>query len=146
LAAYASLLAAKNTGVWGSKQRSTVKPDQKPLFVAEDFERFHDRRVAFYQRHIKQAATSGQKTFTIDYDELNEPVRLMNLLAFIGASSRLMKRTEEATRPPSKNILGRFENREEAERYLEEKNLMHWAYEGELSLEPLGRSAELDGI
>jgi len=146
LAAYASLLSAKTTGVWGSKQRSTAKPDQKPLFVAEDFERFHDRRVAFYQRHIKQAATSGQKTFAIDYDELNEPVRLMNLLAFIGASSRLTKRREEATRPPSKNILGRFENREEAERYLEEKSLMHWAYEGELSLEPLGRSAESEEI
>jgi len=130
LAAYASALAAKKTGVWGARAKSTTGK-QKVTFKANQFIRFHNRRTGFYAAQIGQITDTGQQCYWLDYEDINNPIRLRCLLLFIGAQHHLRSRSSTVERRSPNEICARFENAKEVETFLSRNRLMHWSYEGE---------------
>ncbi len=136
LAAYSSSVVAKATGVWGTRQRSMLPEGLRAKFVAKRFLKFHDRRVRFFRDTAGRTLSSGQQFYWLPYEQLNEPLCILNLLGFIGAQPQLnAPGLLEPKRSPTK-VSERFENPEEVEAFLRERNLQHWIYEAEQTLEP----------
>lgn len=134
LAAYSSALAAKETGVWGAKASTRLAKRPKVRFAAANFVKFHDRRVQFYRECAARIVAARQQFHWIEYESLNEPAKMLNLLAFIGVKAGKPKDAEFVERRPAINVCGRFENAAEAEAFLRDHGLAHWAYEGEALL------------
>lgn len=145
LAAYASSVAAKKTGVWGKNAQSDDKSRSKIIFRADRFLRFHDRRVGFYAAQAKRLADTAQPFCWIDYEDLNEPLKIMNLLGFIGAETKLTRVNLGRTRRTPSSVCERFEDPAGVEAFLRQRNLMHWAHEGETSIAPMSAAPVAHG-
>lgn len=145
LAAYSSSLASKKTGVWGTKQRSDAVEKPKVRFRPDGFVKFHDRRVQFHLAWVTRIAQSGQQFHWIEYEDLNEPVKLASLLAFVGGNAAGYKSTEPVARRPATDVCARFENAGEVEAFLHRHGLMHWAFEAETALQLLGTPPAAEG-
>ena len=141
LAAYASSLVAKATGVWGSKQRSRAHHEIRPTFVSKHFMKYHDRRVTFFRTVAQRTLTSSQEFYWFPYEKLNDQLHVSNLLQFIGARPHPhLARLLEPKLTPS-NVCSKFDNSAEVEAFLRERNLQHWAFEAEQILAPFQSAA-----
>ena len=128
LARFASNLAAKETQTWGSN------PERPPVeFDAKLFEQQTARYFRFFARTLRTLNQNGQSYFFLRSDELNNELRLIDLLRFIGAEPILPKQETVFERVRgSADIASRFSNANDVLTYLRAKDLMHWAYEGDL--------------
>jgi LPS sulfotransferase NodH len=137
LARYSSQLAAIETETWNAK--SSERP--KVIFHAEQFARSTQKYLQFFHSTIRILNETGQSYFVIRYDELNNLLMLERLIVFLKASGLAPELKDTAGRA-SYNVVSGFSNPSEVSEYLEKNRLMHWAYEGDLSLET-ARSGDL---
>lgn len=128
LARYASAMAAKQTKTWG-------KNPERPLvaFNADRFTRHAEAYLTFFEQTLEFLNRRKQSYFFIRSDEINNEMRLVQLLNFIGAEPVL---PEDKSAPErirgSTDIVSRFSNPHEVLRYLSDNGLMHWAHDGDL--------------
>ncbi len=134
LARYSSQLVAIETETWNAK--TSERP--KIIFHAEQFARSTQRYLQFFHNTIRILNETGQRYFFIRYDELNNLLMLERLIVFLKASGPAPELKDTVGRA-SYNIVSRFSNPSEVSEYLEKNGLMHWAYEGDLSLETARR-------
>jgi hypothetical protein len=129
LARYASVLAAKETKTWGAA------PERPPVqFKPPHFIKHMNTYLAFFERALQLLNKHGQPYFFIRSDELNNELRLVQLVSFIGAKPVLPKSETIVPRERgSADIASRFSNSDEVIGFLRDRGLMHWAYEGDLS-------------
>jgi hypothetical protein len=135
LAAHASQLAAAKGGAWTPVK---MQQSERPLveFAAAAFTAFHAAYVERYRALSGRLVERGQRSFFLRTDELNETSRIAELLGFLGAATQVAAYDDAPVRGPS-DILGRFSNPGDAERFLRGHGLIHWAQEGDVSLLPL---------
>ena len=127
LAAYASRLAAEQTGAFSVAQMArSGRP--KVQFNWERFAQHCTKYSEFYSQIFERLVDTGQAFHVVRYNEINSVPSLRALLQFIGAHTEVMSLPKPAIRGPY-DILSRFSNPEVAERYLREHGLMHWAHE-----------------
>jgi hypothetical protein len=131
LARFASMLAAKSSKTWGpAPERPLVE------FDAEQFTENMNEYVSYFKRVLKLLNTSGQRYFFIRSDELNNELRIAQLLSFLDADLSVSEIPSGKSRERGLSaIVERFSNPEEVTRFLEEHRLMHWTYEGDFSFE-----------
>ena len=135
LAAHASQLAAAKSGAWTPvEMRQSARPPVE--FDAAVFRAFHTTYVERYRALSERLAARGQKPFFMRTDELNETSRLAALLVFLDAARPVAASEAAPVRGPS-DIVSRFANADEVERFLRVHGLAHWAQEGDVSLSPL---------
>jgi len=127
LACYSSTLAARETGAWNPVQ---MAKSERPLvrFGPLAFQAFQDKIASAYRVVSDRLEAGGQTVHRVRTDELNDNARIAALLAFLGAETEVVEPEMQSSRGPS-DILSRFVNPADAERYLRENDLMHWAHE-----------------
>jgi LPS sulfotransferase NodH len=135
LAMYSSLLAAKETGAWNSRKMTGVKRNLV-RFDEEEFRKLHERYVQFYGGLFDRLNGTGQNAHLIRYEELNIRSHITTLLRYLGAQTEVAALEARDVRGPA-DIVSRFSNPETVRSFLGDRGLMHWAYEGDTSFEPL---------
>jgi hypothetical protein len=137
LACYSSQLIALESGKYAlaSKNAAEASRQQEVLFDADDFLEFNRKYVTFYKKVIERIYGSGQNFHFVNYEEINNSMFFVMLLKFIGANTRYPPAVSKNVKQNSRNILSRFANRGTVESFVRQHDLMHWSYEGELSLE-----------
>lgn len=130
LATYSSHSLAVLNGAWNG-WRMSISERALVAFSAQEFSQYLKNYRERYRSIF--ATLCDQRHFVLRYDELNEPVRLAALLQYLGTRTNVMPIKSPSVRG-SPDILSRFSNPEVAEAYLREHGLMHWAYEGDVSL------------
>lgn len=131
LACYSSALAAHQTGAWNSTEMANTER-LLVTFKAHAFDSFRDTNTERYAALSARLGANGQTPFHLRTEDLNDRSRIAEMLAFLGAANRVVEPDETPARGPS-DILSRFSNPAEAENYLREHDLMHWAREGPAS-------------
>jgi len=145
LANYSSKLIALESGKYQlGKKAARRGPSDSPLvyFEGKAFVRFCRRYHRYYSNIMSRLREIGQYYYLINYEDINEPEVFANLLRFLGsdvADAELQGRIIKQNPP---HIVSRFANADDVEEFLRQHNLMHWAYEGELSLGPLDASTD----
>lgn len=132
LAVYASRLVALQTRAYSAEQMLRV--ERPPVFFSkEEFSKYRSANAGFYSRILSRLDQTEQPYFGIRYDQVGTVQGIAALLKYLGARTDVMPDSTPDVRGSS-DILSRFSNPEVAEAYLREHGLMHWAYEGDVSL------------
>lgn len=144
LANYASSLAAAASGKWGVRKSETPPETPKVLFEKSDFVKFHDRYLQFYRNVIKRLNNERENFYFVNYEEINDTLLLTSLTNFIGAdTSKHVSEKDQRKKQVKQStsfIVSRFSNPEQAEEFLRDNDLLHWAHEGETSLQLIGEN------
>ncbi|HEX4078336.1 MAG TPA: hypothetical protein VHX61_05630 [Rhizomicrobium sp.] len=141
LANYSSKKLASLSKEW-HLTRDSVRDDVpgascKVIFNAARFVAFHDEYTGFYRRILTRIG-SGQQPFQfVAYEDINEPRLLTGLFLSLGINWGTGRTPSRYIKQNPADILSRFANRSDVEQFLRERNLMHWSYECETSLEPM---------
>jgi LPS sulfotransferase NodH len=135
LAMYSSLLAARDAGAWNSKKMMDAKRSLVP-FEEKKFRSLHEKHAQFYARVFELLNSSGQNPHVIRYEELNLRSHIAMLLRYLGAASAVVPLESRDVRGPA-DIVSRFSNPDTVRAFLSDRGLMHWAYEADMSFEPL---------
>ncbi|HVU20223.1 MAG TPA: sulfotransferase [Rhizomicrobium sp.] len=124
LARYASLRAARATGDF-------VGYEEKPLveFKARRFKEFLDEHAAFFDGLERRLTADGQRFHRSRFEDFKYPERMTPILEFLGVAPTLPPLMAPPANTGPSDVLSRFSNPEDAEAYLREHNLMHWARE-----------------
>ncbi|HEX4861312.1 MAG TPA: hypothetical protein VFV07_08750, partial [Rhizomicrobium sp.] len=132
LARYASNLAARETGDFG-------KHGSKPpvAFDAAQFTRYHDEQAGFYDGLLRRLAASGQSYHLSRYDEINNEAAMLAVFKFLGAEPSMPPLPEHPAIRGGTDVLARFSNPKEVRAFLRERDLLHWAREGDTLFAPL---------
>jgi LPS sulfotransferase NodH len=138
LANYSSRLAARSNNEWSVKEGRPVSPPPAVRFDEEEFIRFHDRYVSFYQDVLGRLSHHRQPFHFIEYLDINEPFLFAGLVSFIGADPAKLDspaplRARQA-KQNSPDIVSRFLNASDVVNFLERYGLEHWSREGETSI------------
>jgi hypothetical protein len=144
LANFASGLAAKDTGKWGTRKASGPEVDHRVQFRPAHFTRFHERYVGFYRRIIETLNANREVFLPLDYEDINNPYLFASLVNFIGGDpaqcgERLRKPLKKQGRT---DILSRFSNPDVVRAFLEKNRLLHWMHESDPGVWALGSLAE----
>ena len=141
LANFSSALIAKETGQYGLRDGAAKVADSGVKFNSDHFIRFHDRYVGFFGRILSDLSSTGQVYHFINYEDVNNPHAIANLVAFLGADPSRKFAAESDDRQHQKqnssDILSRFSNPSSARRFLRENGLLHWMHEGGFYLGPI---------
>jgi hypothetical protein len=146
LANFSSKLAARKSTKFGAREGETVAKAPSVRFVRDRFIEFHDEYVAFYRGAIARLNACGQPFHLVDYDEINDPALFSALVNFIGADPTIepskleQQQRKKQVKQNSSDICSRFSNPADVLDFLRENGLLHWAHEGETSMEPMGGS------
>lgn len=108
IASYASLLRAKETGLWtarvGAPGAPSERRESRVTFTPASFDE-HMRLCAWFEREIQEtAAVDGNPCLTIDYESVVDRSALPGLLRFLGSTAAA--NTLESDR--EKQFTGRF--------------------------------------
>jgi LPS sulfotransferase NodH len=129
LAQYASLRAARKTSTWGGEDRT--RPEIR--FHPGKFMEYYNNYVSFFSATMETLNQTGQAYHVMRYDELNNPVMLVRLFRFIGATPTLPTQRAGVQRVrASSDIVSRFSNPEDVLEFLGEHSLMQWTHESDL--------------
>jgi hypothetical protein len=145
LANYSSRLIASESGKYVLKRKDGGSENSgrpEVTFDPDDFDRFARRYARYYKRVITRIQDTRQELYVINYEEINDIIFYRILLNYIGADCSQVQADGKLLKQNPSDILSRFSNRDVAEAFLREHNLLHWAYEGEVMLE---RTAVLIG-
>lgn len=137
LANYSSMLIAAESGRYQRSARNKkerLSDSSAVRFQEADFLRFCSKYNKYYRSVMSKLRQSGQYYYLMHYEDINEPEIFANLLRFLGSEATGMKSHERIIKQNPSHILSRFANAGEVQDFLMRYNLMHWAYEGELSL------------
>jgi LPS sulfotransferase NodH len=92
LMVYTSNLIAFQTGSWSrhvaEAGRAAVADGRVHVDPAE-FRRYAGKRIAFYRTLRTLLKLTGQRSFSLDYEDLKDPETLRRLLAFLGVSAEV---------------------------------------------------------
>src|SRR5579864_8893482 len=137
LANYSSMLIAAESGRYqrrsgNKKERLSDAPPVR--FQEAEFLSFCSKYNKYYRGVMAKLRQSGQYYYLMNYEDINEPEIFANLLRFLGSEATGRKSPERIVKQNPSHILSRFANAGEVQDFLTRYNLMHWAYEGELSL------------
>ena len=141
LATYSSALIANETGKWDFKKLKRAITPNKVLFEPKKFIRFHARYTKFYRTTLAGIVLSNQTFRFINYDEVNDETLFSGLVAAIRGCNSEIRFKSSHLKQNSSNIILRFSNPDDVERFLTQNGLMHWAYEGNTSMEALSEQA-----
>jgi hypothetical protein len=131
LANYSSSLVAKLTNKWAVNDRNDPSESPKVEFKEKQFLNFHDKYIDFYRHVINRINATHQSSHLISYEEINNPWLFANVVNYIGGDSAVAKMESSYVKQNPSNIVDRFSNPKKVEEFLREKQLMHWAHEGE---------------
>ncbi|MDQ2762336.1 MAG: hypothetical protein M3Y22_02225 [Pseudomonadota bacterium] len=137
LANYASKLVASEAGAWGvieQERRAAVPP---VTFEAKAFAAHHDTYMAFYAHTLARLNDSGQSYALVRYDELNSPLLMARVTAFLGVTSAPGPSPAPEPVRGSSDILSRFANPGAARHFLKLHGRSEWASEGEVNFNSL---------
>jgi LPS sulfotransferase NodH len=140
LAIYSSFAIAGKTGKWNLSKSSEDQEQQKTIFDPQKFLNFHNRYTNFYRRVLNRIISNGQSFHFLNYDEINDPILFNSLVTSITGIAVEARLESGHAKQNSSDILSRFSNPAEVEGFLAARGLMHWAYEGNTSLELLSAS------
>jgi hypothetical protein len=147
LANFSSALVARKTGKYSLREGKKIGDAPKVKFKPERFVKFHDRYTGFFGGVVDRLNASGQNFYLVHYEDINEPRVLSGLIGFIGADpAKSIAKENQFKRQVKQNsfdILSRFSNPKQVERFLRERHLLHWLHEGELMLSPFPREGEV---
>ncbi|HTT98890.1 MAG TPA: sulfotransferase [Rhizomicrobium sp.] len=124
LARYASLYAARTAARYG---RSADKPLVE--FKAKQFVKIHQQNTTYFDDIERRLEAGGQRFHRSRFEEINDPARHIAVLDFLGVVSTLPSLKGAPPNRGSSDVLSRFSNPEDAEAYLRDQDLMHWARE-----------------
>jgi hypothetical protein len=137
LAIYSSLAIAGKTGKWNMKRDTQQDAPQKVTFDSQKFLGFHARYTNFYRKVLHRTLSVGQTFRFVNYDEINDPFLFSGLVTAIGAGAVESPLESGHYKQNPSDILSRFSNPGEVKDFLAVYGLMHWAYEGNTSMELL---------
>ena len=147
LANFSSALVARRTGKYSLREGKESGSVPRVKFKPGRFMKFHNRYTEFFGGIVDRLNASGQNFYFVNYEDINEPRVLGGLINFVGANAaKSISRESQFKRQVKQNsfdILSRFANPEEVERFLRECNLLHWLHEGELMLNPFSTEDEI---
>ncbi len=147
LASFSSALVARETGRYGQRDGKRHPDPPKVKFSRKQFANFHDRYVTFFHKVMEELRKSGQFYFLVNYEDINEPDVLANIVAFVGGdpikpfSRELQYKTQ--VKQNSSNIVSRFSNPRTVKKFLAKFGLLYWTHESELNM---GRRLSPDEI
>ena len=141
LARFSSALIARETKKYSRREWQKVGESPKVAFAERAFVKYQRKYVKFYEAIVDRLNESGQAFYFLNYEDINEPRCMLNVINFIGADCRKeMSRSAQArqlVKQNSPDILSRFSNPGDVVSFLEKHDLLHWMHEGELSLRPV---------
>ena len=147
LANFASRLAARSNKEWSVQEGRPVSPAPPVRFDENEFVKFHNGYVGFYQDILGRLSRHRQSFHFIEYLDINEPLLFSGLVSFIGADPAKLDTPAPLRAPQAKqnspDILARFSNSADVADFLKRYELQHWAREGETSITPI--AARQDG-
>jgi len=118
---YASLLRAKQTGVWVTRSGSQVPADrlnEKVQFTPDSFEQ-HIKLCQWLEKACgRMQAIDGNPVFRADYGLLGDESHLQQILSFIGSKTQAGTLKSDKTRQFSGTVDEGFSNWEEFSDYL----------------------------
>ncbi len=145
LANYSSAMIARDSHVWDVAKGDEVKQPPRIKFDERQFIVFHNNLIRYYRGVISSLNQNKQDFRFLRYDEINDPMALAMIINFIGADGNRAIDLENIKKLQVKqntsDILQRFSNPELVEKFLAERNRLHWKYEGETSIAVIPRSA-----
>ena len=148
LANYSSKLIASQSGEYALRKKDA---DESPAarstvqFDENEFLRFGKKYNRYYDNVMSKLRQSRQYYHLINYEDINEPEFFGNLLQFLGSEASEQPSNGRNVKQNPAYIVSRFSNADAVEEFLRHRNLMHWAYEGEVSLGPLPNAADGKG-
>ena len=148
LANYSSKLIASLSGEYALRKKDvdeTPPASSTVPFDENEFIRFGKKYNRYYDGVMSRLRQSRQYYHVINYEDINEPEFFGNLLRFLGSEASEQPSTGRNVKQNPAYIVSRFSNADAVEDFLRRRNLMHWAYEGELSLGPLPNAADRKG-
>ena len=141
LASFSSFLVALKTGQYDLRDSEKKKETPLVKFNGPKFIRYHNRYAGFFRDAIEKLNAANQVFHFVNYEDINNPGVLSNVVAFLGADpSKGISRDAQFKRQIKQNssdILSRFSNPKAVEKFLRRHGLLHWSHEGELDLEDL---------
>jgi hypothetical protein len=135
LANYSSRLIAGETGQYALRAKKAAQQTGERLLVpfdANEFMMFRRKYESYYASVMDALLESDQNFHLINYEEINTPHFFKSLLRYIGASLTGEASEGKHIKQNSSNIVSRFSNPEEVETFLQEHDLPHWRFEGEI--------------
>lgn len=141
LANYSSKLIAAQSGEYALRAKAAADPveavNSVVPFDEHEFIRFSRKYNRYYDGVMSKLRGSAQYYHLINYEDINEREFFGNLLQFLGTETSEAASKGRTVKQNPAYILSRFSNPDIVENFLRRRNLMHWAYEGELFLGPL---------
>ena len=143
LANFSSKLAANRTGRYSVKEGAELREQEKVRFIPDDFISFHNEYNRFYREVIASLNNATQSFHLIEYEQINNPYFFSAAVSFIGAdpnrSPMESQPRKKQVKQNSPDICSRFKNSDVVLDFLKNHDLLHWAHEGEVSLEDFDR-------
>jgi hypothetical protein len=148
LANYSSKLIAGQSGKYALRKKDDDRAEPRAPVVTFDkneFLKFSRKYNRYYDGVMSKLSESGQYYHLINYEDINEPEFFGNLLRFLDSEGSDKNSKGRNIKQNPNHIVSRFSNAGTVEDFLRRLDLMHWAYEGELSLGPLKDATGREG-
>lgn len=137
LAVYSSSRIAHHVGERVLKTPREIQPLVR--FDQDKFVKYCRKYVAFYRGVVEKLVASRQNFHFLDYGAINNPSLFAAVVSFIGADPDQARLEPSMIKQNSPDLLKRFSNPDEVDRFLRGKGLMNWLYEGEMTFVPFGK-------
>lgn len=145
LANYSSAMLAKESDTWDVKKGEAKDEPPRVQFDEKDFIVFHNCYMRFYRDILTSLAESRQHFHFMNYEVINDPIMLRTAMNFIGADANIGLDADASRKIQVKqntsNILDRYSNPADVERFLTKSDRLHWKHDFELSFAPLRRAS-----
>jgi hypothetical protein len=144
LANYSSKKLATISKEWHVTTGVAPREHSKVFFDRDAFIAFHNSYTSFYRSVLLRITSRQQRFQFFTYEEINDPQLFAAMVCSIGADATSINAKSRYVKQNSSDILSRFTNPADVEQFMRERNLMHWAHEGDTSLELLPLTSERD--
>lgn len=134
LAMYSSAMIARDVGKYSFTGADKLPERKAVVFDAGDFIKFRHRHARYYRQVFETLKTNRQTFHLIEYTQLNEPLIVAGVASFVGIDPAALAFEARAQKQNSPDIVSRFANPEAVETFLKSRGLLHWRYEGQMSL------------
>jgi hypothetical protein len=136
LASYSSSLIARGTS--RGHERIEGSNPTRVTFEAARFMAYGERHCAFYRSVFERLNAAKQFFSTVQYEQINDPWLLANLVSFIGGDPEKLIARSRRQKLNTSDILSRFSNPVEVRDFLGAHGLAGWQHESPVSLSPFG--------
>ena len=126
LDSYISLKKAQATDQWILKDDSQRKEVDKLIINTNDFAAYTVRHAMYYNEMYQRAARNPETYFNIDYSELNDEKRLVELFDFLGLSYQNNLNKVSLVKQNTRTRDDLIENYDEVLKFMRKNKFARW--------------------